>query len=58
MTVPSDHSHFVSHGGKGKCKLYDDPKIEEQVSRAERETTRSLLRTFPGLKESDLKIDR
>jgi hypothetical protein len=56
MTVPSDHSHFINFGGKGKCKLYDDAKIEEQVDRAEKETVRSLLRTVPGLKPSELKI--
>jgi hypothetical protein len=58
MNVPSDHSHFIDYGGKGKCKLYDDatPKIAEQVSQAERETVRNLLRTVPGLKHSELKF--
>lgn len=54
--VLSDHSHFVGYGGKGTCKLFDNPKIEEKIAEAENETVRRLLRNVPGLKSSDLRI--
>ena len=56
QSVPSDHSHFRSYGGKGNCNLYDDPKIGEQIERADREAVRKLLQEVPGLKPSDLKV--
>jgi hypothetical protein len=53
MDVPSDHSHF---GKNRKCQLYGDPKIEEHIVQAERETVGRLVRSVPGLSSSDLKI--
>jgi len=55
-TVPSDHSHFRTYGGKGTCDLYGDPGLRAQVARAKVQTVGNLVQAVPGLRESDFRV--